>query len=107
MLEVSSLADFKNQLKDNDSLQQAFKEDPIKAASELKQAGIMNDKWVFRVVVGALGFTVIAIVIGILFLMIDGDLEDGKIPTILTAISSAAIGGITGLLAPSPQKNNS
>ena len=57
-----------------------------------------KDVWFYRIVVGTLGFAVLLIIISITFLLFNGiDKFDA-----LTAIGSAAIGGLVGLLAPSP-----
>jgi hypothetical protein len=60
---------------------------------------LQSDKWVYRLVVCFLGFTVIGTVIG-------GFIISGKsaqdIPQGLVALGSAAVGALAGLLAPSP-----
>ena len=61
---------------------------------------LRTDKWIYRVVVLSLGLTVLSVVTGTIFLtyMRCGE----KIPDLLTAIGSAAVGAMAGLLAPSP-----
>ena len=57
-----------------------------------------KDKVFYRIVVGSLGLTIILIIVAITTLLLNGvDQFDA-----LTAIGSAAIGGLVGLLAPSP-----
>ena len=72
-----------------------------------QQNPLNTDAWIYRIVVLALGATVLAIIIGVILLMASGKITDDKaVPTILTAIGSAAIGALAGLLAPSPRENS-
>jgi hypothetical protein len=57
-----------------------------------------KDIWIYRLVVIVLGLTVIASVIGTITLTLTGL----STPELLVALGSAAIGGLAGLLAPSP-----
>jgi hypothetical protein len=58
-----------------------------------------TDPWIYRVVVGVLGLTVLVVVIGgILF----GILVGRDMPQGVLALGSTAIGGLVGLLVPSP-----
>lgn len=59
------------------------------------------DKWVYRMVVGALGIVVIAVALGVIYLT-SSVKPPVAIPDVLTALGSAAIGALAGLLAPSP-----
>jgi|SRR5215470_10259741 len=61
-------------------------------------AAIPNDVWIYRIVVSALSVVALTGVIGAIILVSKGMSP----PDILTALSSAAIGGLAGLLAPSP-----
>jgi hypothetical protein len=56
---------------------------------------MQNDIWLYRLVVAVLGITS---VIGAIFLALSGQ----STPEVLVALGSAAIGGLAGLLAPSP-----
>jgi hypothetical protein len=60
-----------------------------------------GDKWVYRMVVGALGIVVIAVVFGVIY-MTTSQSTPVEVPDVLTALGSAAIGALAGLLAPSP-----
>lgn len=60
------------------------------------------DTWIYRMVVGSLGFVCIAVVVGSIGLAFVSDSSEAKIPDILTALGSAAIGALAGILAPSP-----
>jgi len=57
-----------------------------------------HDVWVYRMVVAALGLAVLASLIGAIVLAMDGH----PTPESLIALGSAAVGGLAGLLAPSP-----
>ena len=59
---------------------------------------VKNDKWVYRIVVGVLGLTVVSSIVGTIVLA----MADRSTPEVIVALGSAAIGGLAGLLAPSP-----
>ena len=60
---------------------------------------LTTDVWIYRVVVGALGLAVLSAIFGAIIL---SAMKITPIPDILTAIGSAAVGALAGLLAPSP-----
>jgi hypothetical protein len=99
-----NIADLKSGIVSDTDLQTAFKDNPVEAAKNIQQSPLDTDRWIYRIVVIALGATILSIIIGVLFLIGHGYIEDDKtVPTILTAIGSAAIGALSGLLAPSPK----
>jgi hypothetical protein len=57
-----------------------------------------QDKVIYRIVVSSLGLVTLLVVIGAIFLAVNA----GEIPDVLTALGSAAIGALAGILAPSP-----
>jgi hypothetical protein len=59
---------------------------------------LQNDIWLYRIVVVVLGLTVVGSIVGAIFLALSGQ----STPEVLVALGSAAIGGLAGLLAPSP-----
>jgi hypothetical protein len=59
-----------------------------------------TDIWLYRIVVMVLGLTVMACLIGAIVLT----MNDQSTPEVVVALGSAAIGGLAGLLAPSPLK---
>ena len=59
---------------------------------------LKKDLWIYCLVVTVLGLTVIACVVGTIVLTMTGF----STPELLVALGSAAIGGLAGLLAPSP-----
>lgn len=59
---------------------------------------LQNDIWLYRLVVAVLGLTVVVSITGAIVLALSGQ----STPEVLVALGSAAIGGLAGLLAPSP-----
>ena len=59
---------------------------------------IQNDVLLYRMVVAVLGLTVVASVVGAIALAMTRQ----STPDVLVALGSAAIGGLAGLLTPSP-----
>lgn len=106
--QIKTFNEFKNQLESNAELQQEFRENPISAIQNFEQSNpLSNDKWIYRIIVLSLGLTIISIIIGVIVLIgLDKINEDSNVPTILTAIGSAAIGALAGLLAPPPRNNS-
>lgn len=105
--EFKNVTEFKKELVSNPDLQQQFKDDPIKAAQQIIQKNpLETDPWIYRIIVLALGITILSIIIGVIILIGTDKITDDKgVPTILTAIGSAAIGALAGLLAPPPKSN--
>lgn len=106
-VKFKTINDFKNEMVTNHKLQEEFKKDPIAAANMIEQQNpLATDAWIYRIVVISLGGAVVLIIIGIVVLMLKGKIADDKaVPTIFTALGSAAIGALAGLLAPSPKEN--
>ncbi len=80
------------------ALQREVKDDPVSALSRLAAPAFQSDKWVYRMVVLSLGLTMLSVV-GTSFALF---LRGHRIPDVLVAIGTAAVGAIAGLLAPSP-----
>lgn len=95
-LHVQNLA---NAVASNPTLQKQISEDPAGALRSLAAQDV-PDTWVYRLVVGALGLTVILALVGAIILALRHG--NGDIPDVLTALGSAAVGALAGLLAPSP-----
>lgn len=66
---------------------------------EVPATPLQTDRWIYRLVVGALGLVILVAIIGAILLAWKGQTTT---PDILTAIGSAAVGALAGLLAPSP-----
>jgi len=71
---------------------------------DLLPPAYLTDRWIYRIVVLALGFVSVASIGGAIYL--SAKVTTGgsvPIPDIMTALGAAAIGALAGLLAPSPQ----
>jgi hypothetical protein len=80
------------------ALQERVKQDPVATLQSLSEP-VSGDKWVYRMVVIALGLTALFVVIGVFTLKaLD---NNTTIPDALVAVSSAAIAALAALLAPS------
>jgi len=64
----------------------------------MKSQNQEKDVWLYRMVVVILGLSVLGSLIGAILLAI----RDRNPPELLVALGLAAIGGLAGLLAPSP-----
>ena len=63
-----------------------------------KRLSTEYDPWIYGIVVLVLGLAVLASLVGTIILATDGHAT----PELLVALGSAAVGGLAGLLAPSP-----
>lgn len=106
---VESFTEFKKELETNKELQNRFKENPVQAVQQFEQKNPLDtDPWIYRIIVLSLGITLLVIVVGVIYLMLDGNIKDDEaVPTIFTAIGSAAVGALAGLLGPSRRASNS
>lgn len=104
-IQAKNLPDLNNLIQNNTDVENAFKENPKEALQKFTDTSFIPDNWIYRIVVGSLGFVIVAITLGIVWRVASGNsVEDKNIPTILTALGSAAIGALAGLLAPSPSR---
>ncbi len=103
---MQTFQEFRDALEKSPELQNEFKQDPVKAVQQFEQHALSSDKWIYRLVVSSLGLIILLIIIGVIVLMFNDSIKDDKsVPTIFTAIGSAAIGALAGLLAPQPNKS--
>jgi hypothetical protein len=102
MKTIENINDLKMQLTTNPTLLQAFKDDPVKTIQDLHEEPIPNTT-VYRMVVGALGGSVLLVIIGIVILSLSPKAIEPSVSTLFTAIASGSIGALAGLLAPSPK----
>ena len=104
---VTTFKEFKKELIASPELQNQFKEDPVAAIEKFqRQSPLSTDKWIYRIIVLSLGATILFIITGVIVLVGTGKIDgDTGVPTILTAIGSAAIGAMAGLLAPPPKSD--
>jgi hypothetical protein len=104
-IQAKSLPELNTLVQNNTDVEDAFKKDPKQALQQFTDTSFIPDNWIYRIVVGSLGFVVVVITLGIVWRVASGNtVEDKNIPTILTALGSAAIGALAGLLAPSPNR---
>ena len=102
---VKNFEDFKHRLLNDEGLLKEIKDNPEATIKNFKEDTPLNtDNWIYRIVVLSLGLAVLSIIIGVIVLVASGKITDDKnVPTILTALGSAALGAMAGLLAPSPK----
>ncbi len=105
---IGTLAELSRAVARDPGLVDEIKKDPVAAITSLAGAPLDTDVWIYRLVVGALGLAVLSAVIGAIYLTAMGQGAEGrKVPELLVAIGSAAVGALAGLLAPSPTKKSS
>jgi hypothetical protein len=100
---VKSFNEFSDLLQKDTTLQSEFQKDPLEAVRKIKEEHPLQwDRFIYRAVTLMLGIVVIIIAVGILLLVgLDKIENDQDVPTLLTAIGSAAVGAVAGLLSPS------
>jgi hypothetical protein len=94
---VQSASALAEKVAQDPALQEKIKADPVSAIANIV-APLQSDVWIYRMVVGALGLAILMAIIGAIILSVAGK----AIPDVLTALGSAAVGAVAGLLAPSP-----
>lgn len=97
MQKVQSVSELALQIAADPDLEKAVKANPVQTLMSLA-APLQSDVWIYRMVVGALGLTVLAAVIGGIALAV----IDKAVPDVLVALGSGGLGALAGLLAPSP-----
>jgi hypothetical protein len=96
------IAELAEAVERDSELVRRIQEDPVKALRDLaRPEPLKSDVWIYRMVVGALGLIGLVAVLGAILLATKGG---GQIPDVVTALGSAAIGALAGLLAPSPRE---
>ena len=98
-MKVDSVRELVNMIKKDKILEEEIRKDPAKAIAKITESPLKTDKWIYRIVVLALGLTVLLAVSGGIYLAAK---QVTATPEILVAIGSAAVGALAGLLAPSP-----
>jgi hypothetical protein len=58
-----TLDDFKTELISDSDIQKQFMADPIAAISQIKQKKPLDDVWIYRIVVLALGITILGTIV--------------------------------------------
>lgn len=102
-MRVQSLPELIMKINEDPELAKDIQEYPAKAIAKAATGSPLGtDKWIYRVVVLALGLTALAEMIGTIYLVAPAGGKVTDIPEILMALGSAAVGALAGLLAPSP-----
>lgn len=99
----SSVHDLAEAVVSNPQLAEQIRSNPAEFLRQAASPPLQSDKWIYRIVVDALGLAVLVSLLGAIVL---AALKLPEIPQILTAIGSAAVGALAGLLAPSPATNH-
>jgi hypothetical protein len=93
--------------RDSEKMEEA-KNNPIKILNEIANThrfkSAIPNTLVYHILIGGLITIVLVIVIGVIIGWVKADKSDSTVPTILTAIGSAAIGALAGILAPNPRQ---
>jgi len=95
--QIVSVSELAARLRSDPQLQAQVRADPAGTIAGLA-APLRTDVWIYRVVVVALGLAILTALGGAIFLSAIGKTDS----TLLTAIGSAAVGALAGLLAPTP-----
>jgi uncharacterized membrane protein YbhN (UPF0104 family) len=100
-MKVDSVRELAIMIAKDKSLEAEVSKDPVKAIAKIakSKSPLETDKWIYRIVVSALGITVLIAVSGGIYLAAK---EVTTTPEILVAIGSAAVGALAGLLVPTP-----
>jgi hypothetical protein len=96
-MRVQSASELAVKVAQDPNLQQEIKADPVNAIANLV-APLQSDVWIYRMVVAALGLTVLVAMVGSIVL----GFRNMPFPDAGLALGSAAVGALAGLLAPSP-----
>jgi hypothetical protein len=101
-MRVQSASELAEKVAQDPALQDQIRADPVNAIANLATP-LQTDVWVYRMVVGALGLTVLIAITGSLYLRAISEADYIRVvPDVVLALGSAAVGALAGLLAPSP-----
>lgn len=103
MKNIKTFAEFKRQLAIDPQLLEELKKDPIKTLQEFQDP--VPDTWIYRIVVGCLGFAILLVIGALIILFLKRETIDASVLTILASIASGAIGALAGLLSPAPRSS--
>lgn len=102
-MKVQSASALAEQVAKDPQLQEQIKADPVTALANLAAPPLQSDVWIYRMVVAALGLTVLIAITSAVVLSAKSSKEWAyTIPDAVIALGSAAVGALAGLLAPSP-----
>jgi hypothetical protein len=100
--QITTLESLASNITKDPELADAIKQDPAGTIATIaaEASALSTDRWTYRIVVLALGISVIVGLLGLIALSWKGV---QTVPDGLVAIGSAAVGALAGLLAPSPK----
>jgi hypothetical protein len=96
-----SIGELASLVQNDPQLEAQIKANPAAALASL--ATPIPDTTVYRMVVGGVILAIIGALAGVIVYMVTRSASEGVL-TALTAIASAALGGLVGLLAPQPNQ---
>lgn len=96
-MKVQSASELAVKVAQDPNLQAQIKADPVNTIASIA-APLQNDVWIYRLVVSSLGLVILLAIIGAIVLTFKAQ----TVPDVMTALGSAAVGALAGLLAPSP-----
>ena len=97
---ASTATDLAELVRDDPDLQAEVRKDPVETLERLSRP-LENDLWIYRIVVGTLAFSILAVIVASTVIVIT---QDADVPDVLVAIGTGAIGALAGLLAPVPSR---
>ena len=96
------VADFVAKVNEDPNFVEQVKENPAEAIRSVSYPHPKEtDPWIYRIVVGALSLTILSCIAGAVYLQANNK----QMPEILIALGTGSLGGLAGLLAPSPNNN--
>lgn len=95
---VRYVAELADRIESDPELRRQLQEDPVNTLRAMAEHPLETDVWIYRLVVIFLGSVAVIAALGGIWIGSSG----AQIPDLLTALGSAAIGALAGLLAPSP-----
>ena len=97
---ASTATDLAELVRADPELQAEVKKDPVEVLERLSRP-LEHDLWIYRIVVGTLSFSILAVIIASTVIVLT---QDADVPDVLVAIGTGAIGALAGLLAPVPSR---
>ena len=97
---ASTATDLAELVRTDPDLQAEVKKDPVETLERLSRP-LENDLWIYRIVVGTLAFSILAVIVASTVIVLT---QDSDVPDVLVAIGTGAIGALAGLLAPVPSR---
>ena len=97
---ASTATDLAELVRTDPDLQAEVKKDPVEALERLSRP-LESDLWIYRIVVGTLAFSILAVIVASTVIVLT---QEADVPDVLVAIGTGSIGALAGLLAPVPSR---